>query len=50
MKYFQKTRILSDNYLSKFNIYYTNTERNEEAQLILDLKLGFQDTYFEKDF
>ena len=42
---------LSDNYLSKFNIYcLINTERNEEAQLILDLKkeLGFQDTYFEK--
>ena len=42
---------LNDNYLSKFNIYcLINTERNEEAQLILDLKkeLGFQDTYFEK--
>ena len=40
-----------DNYLSKFNIYcMVKTEKNEEAQLILDLKreLGFKDIYFEK--
>ena len=42
---------ISDEYLSKFNIYcLVSEERNEEAQLILDLKkeLGFKDEYFEK--
>ena len=39
-----------DEYLSKFNLYcLINYGKNEEAQLILDLKkeLGFQDEYFE---
>ena len=42
---------LNDNYLSKFNIYCLIKDgKNEEAQLILDLKkeLGFNDIYFEK--
>tara|TARA_B100001057_G_scaffold429954_1_gene456373 strand:+ start:2297 stop:4081 length:1785 start_codon:yes stop_codon:yes gene_type:complete len=42
---------INDNYLSKFNIYcMIKTKKNEEAQLILDLKkeLGFKDIYFEK--
>ena len=42
---------LNDDYLSKFYIYcLIKNERNEEAQLILDLKkeLGFNDIYFEK--
>mgnify|MGYP001415827117 CR=1 FL=1 len=42
---------LNDDYLSKFNIYcLINSEKKEEAQLILDLKreLGFKDEYFEK--
>jgi hypothetical protein len=41
---------LSDEYLSKFNLYcLINYGKNEEAQLILDLKkeLGFSDEYFE---
>jgi hypothetical protein len=41
---------LEDEYLSKFNIYcLINYGKNEEAQLILDLKkeLGFLDEYFE---
>ncbi len=41
---------INDNYLSKFNIYcMIKTGKNEEAQLILDLKkeLGFKDVYFE---
>tara|TARA_B100001057_G_scaffold329305_1_gene329688 strand:- start:913 stop:2676 length:1764 start_codon:yes stop_codon:yes gene_type:complete len=41
---------LDDNYLSKFNLYcLINYGKNEEAQLILDLKkeMGFQDEYFE---
>ena len=40
-----------DEYLSKFNIYcLIKNERNEEAQLMLDLKkeMGFKDKYFEK--
>ncbi len=40
-----------DEYLSKFNIYcLVETEKNEEAQLLLDLKkeLGFKDRYFEE--
>ena len=41
---------IADEYLSKFNIYcLIFTKKNEEAQLILDLKkeLGFKDKYFE---
>ena len=41
---------LADEYLSKFNLYcLINYGKNEEAQLILDLKkeLGFQDEYYE---
>ena len=41
---------IEDDYLSKFNLYcLINYGRNEEAQLILDLKkeLGFQDDYYE---
>ena len=41
---------IQDNYLSKFNLYcLINYGKNEEAQLILDLKkeLGFQDEYYE---
>ena len=41
---------LEDDYLSKFNLYcLINYGKNEEAQLILDLKkeLGFKDDYFE---
>ena len=41
---------LDDEYLSKFNLYcLINYGKNEEAQLILDLKkeLGFKDDYFE---
>ena len=42
---------INDQYLSKFNIYcLIELDRNEEAQLILDLKkeLGFNDIYFEE--
>ncbi len=41
---------IEDEYLSKFNLYcLVNYGKNEEAQLILDLKkeLGFQDDYYE---
>jgi hypothetical protein len=41
---------LQNEYLSKFNLYcLINNGKNEEAQLILDLKkeLGFNDEYFE---
>ncbi len=41
---------IENEYLSKFNLYcLINYGKNEEAQLILDLKkeLGFQDDYFE---
>ncbi len=41
---------IQDDYLSKFNLYcLVNYGKNEEAQLILDLKkeLGFIDQYFE---
>jgi hypothetical protein len=41
---------LNDEYLSKFSLYcLINYGKNEEAQLILDLKkeLGFKDDYFE---
>ena len=42
---------INDKYLSKVNIYcLINDKKNEEAQLILDLKkeTGFKDKYFEK--
>ena len=52
VKYFQKLKNqYNKKYLSKFNIYCILSDgRNEEAQLILDLKieLGFKDDYFEK--
>ena len=41
---------IDDEYLSKFNLYcLINYGKNEEAQLILDLKkeLGFEDEYYE---
>ncbi len=44
------TKPIEDDYLSKFNLYcLINYGKNEEAQLILDLKkeLGFQDDYYE---
>jgi len=47
----KNTQPLSNEYLSKFNIYcLIDKDRNDEAQLILDLKreLGFEDKYFEK--
>ena len=43
--------VIEDNYLSKFNIYcLINGNKNEEAQLLLDLKkeLGFKDEFYEK--
>ncbi len=46
----KNTEPLQDEYLSKFNLYcLINYGKNEEAQLILDLKkeLGFEDNYFE---
>ncbi len=46
----KNTEPLQDEYLSKFNLYcLINYGKNEEAQLILDLKkeLGFEDSYFE---
>ena len=42
---------LSDEYLSKFNIYcLIHNKKKEEAQILYDLKkeLGFKDKYFEK--
>ena len=48
---FSKINVLiEDEYLSKFNLYcLINYGKNEEAQLILDLKkeLGFEDEYYE---
>ena len=44
------TEVINDEYLSKFNLYcLVNAGKNEEAQLIFDLKkeLGFKDKYFE---
>ena len=49
--FLKNSQIITDEYLSKFNLYcLVNEGRNEEAQLILDLKkeLGFNDSYFEK--
>jgi hypothetical protein len=44
------TKPIEDEYLSKFSLYcLINYGKNEEAQLILDLKkeVGFEDNYFE---
>jgi len=49
--FFNNSEVIIDEYLSKFNLYcLVNTEKTEEAQLILDLKkeLGFKEEYFEK--
>ena len=49
--FLDNSKVIDDDYLSKFNIYcLINAGRNDEAQLILDLKkeLGFIDEYFEK--
>ena len=50
-EFFSKnTKPIQDEYLSKFNLYcLINYGKNEEAQLILDLKkeLGFEDNYYE---
>ena len=49
--FLKNTKVIDDEYLSKFNLYcLINEEKFEEAQLILDLKkeLGFKDEYFEK--
>ncbi len=46
----KNTEIITNEYLSKFNLYcLINDEKNEEAQLIFDLKkeLGFKNDYFE---
>ena len=46
----KNTEPIQDEYLSKFNLYcLINYGKNEEAQLILDLKkeLGFEDDYYE---
>ena len=46
----KNTQVIKDEYLSKFNLYcLINSGKNEEAQLIFDLKkeLGFKDEYFE---
>ena len=47
----KNTEPVVDKYLSKVNIFcLINNKKNEEAQLILDLKkeIGFKDKYFEK--
>ena len=47
----KNNELITDEYLSKFNIYcLIKINKREEAQLILDLKkeLGFKDEYFEK--
>jgi len=46
----KNTEVIQDEYLSKFSLYcLINYGKNEEAQLILDLKkeLGFEDNYYE---
>ncbi len=48
--FLKNSKPIIDDYLSKFSIYcLINNEKNEEAQLILDLKkeLGFEEKYFE---
>ena len=47
----KNNELITDEYLSKFNIYcLIKSNKREEAQLILDLKkeTGFKDEYFEK--
>ena len=47
----KNNELITDEYLSKFNIYFLiKNNKREEAQLILDLKkeTGFKDEYFEK--
>ncbi|WP_440935803.1 hypothetical protein [Candidatus Pelagibacter sp.] len=47
----KNNELITDEYLSKFNIYcLIKNNKREEAQLILDLKkeTGFKDEYFEK--
>ncbi len=47
----KNNELITDQYLSKFNIYcLIKNNKREEAQLILDLKkeTGFKDEYFEK--
>jgi hypothetical protein len=49
--FLKNTKVIDDEYLSKFNLYcLINEGRIEEAQLVFDLKkeLGFKDDYFEK--
>ena len=49
--FFQNSKPITDEYLSKFNIYcLIQKGKNEEAQLMLDLKSeqGFSDKYFER--
>jgi len=49
--FLKNTESLTDEYLSKFNIYcLIKNDKREEAQLILDInkELGFKDEYFEK--
>ena len=48
--FLKNTQIISDKYLSKFNLYcLISSGKTEDAQLIFDLKkeLGFNDKYFE---
>ncbi len=49
--FFKIESSIQDEYLSKFNIYcLINNNKNEEAQLLLDLKkeVGFEDRFYEK--
>ena len=49
--FIKNTKVIDDEYLSKFNLYcLINEGKIEEAQLVLDIKkeLGFNDEYFEK--
>ena len=49
--FLKNTKVINDEYLSKFNLYcLINEGKIEEAQLVFDLKkeLGFKDEYFEK--
>jgi hypothetical protein len=49
--FLKSTELLTDEYLSKFNIYcLIKNNKREEALLILDInkELGFKDEYFEK--
>ena len=49
--FLKNTKVIEDEYLSKFNLYcLINDGKIEEAQLIFDLKkeLGFENKFFEK--